>query len=151
MRTDFRRKISPSIYRALAAFRHHIREYLAFSDKAARAAGLEPKHYELLLAIKGSQEGDMTTVGAIASLLHLRHHSTVELIDRAEERQLVKRRRISNGRSYVLIEITARGERLLASAVAMRLRELKAAGPLLAKTLGRLTKAKSSKLRSSRK
>jgi DNA-binding MarR family transcriptional regulator len=147
MASDVRRKISASTYQALAAFRYHIKEYLAFSDKAARAAGLEPKHYELLLAAKGLPEEDMATVGTIASLLHLRHHSTVELIDRAEGRGLVRRQRISNGRSYVLIEITAKGERLLAKAVAMRLRELRAAGPLLATTLASLTKPTSSKPR----
>jgi DNA-binding MarR family transcriptional regulator len=148
MTKDFRWNISPSTYRALALFRYHIREYLAFSDKAARAAGLEPKHYELLLAVKGLPDGDTATVGTVASLLHLRHHSTVELIDRAESRGLVKRKRISNGRSYVLIGPTGKGERLLAKAVAMRLRELKAAGPLLARTLARLTKPKPSGTRS---
>jgi DNA-binding MarR family transcriptional regulator len=148
MASDVLRKISASTYEALAAFRYHIREYLAFSDKAARAAGLEPKHYELLLAAKGLREGNTATVGTVASLLHLRHHSTVELIDRAEGRGLVRRQRISNGHSYVLIEITAKGERLLAKAVAMRLRELEAAGPLLAKALANLTRRTSSKPRS---
>jgi DNA-binding MarR family transcriptional regulator len=147
MPNDFRR-IHSSTYRALAAFRYHVQEYLAFSDRAARAVGLEPKHYALLLATRGLPEGETATVGTIASLLHLRHHSTVELIDRAEDRGLVRRRRISNGRSYVLVEVTGKGERLLAKAVAMRLRELQAAGPMLAKTLARLTKTKSSQARS---
>ena len=148
MTNKVRRTIPTSTYRALAACRYHIREYRAFSEKAARSSGLEPKHYELLLAVKGMPEGGAPTVGTVASLLHLRHHSTVELIDRAEQRGLVKRQRISDGRSYVLIEITGKGEQLLAKAVAMRLSELTAAGPLLAKTLARLTKPKPSTARS---
>ena len=59
-----------------------------------------------------------------------------------EDRKLVKRKRLSDGRSYVVIDATSKGERLLAKAVTMRLRELKSAGPVLAKALSRLTRGK---------
>jgi DNA-binding MarR family transcriptional regulator len=128
-------------YRGLAAFRFHIRNYLNFSENAARAAGLEPKQYELLLAIRGLPEGLTASIGTLAEQLYLRHHSTVELVNRAETRGLVRRRRVANGRSYVMVELTAKGNRALNKAVALRLEDLRNAGPVLAEILGNLAKS----------
>jgi DNA-binding MarR family transcriptional regulator len=123
-------------YRALAQFRYHIRRYLDFSDKAAKAAGLEPKQYQLLLALKGLPEDVRPTVGALAEQLRIRHHSTVELINRAETNHFVKRTRVGN---HVLVRLTRQGERVLEQAVEKRLRELRVAGPILVKALHQLT------------
>ena len=81
-------------YQALAAFRYHIRRYLDFSDQAAKAAGIEPKQYQLLLAIKGVPPALNPTVGTLAEQLRAHHHSMVELIDRAEANDLVQRSRV---------------------------------------------------------
>ena len=96
-------------YRALAEFRYHIRRYLDSSDRAARAVGLKPKQYQLLLAIKGLSADTDPTVGILAEQLHLRHHSTVELINRAEREQLVERSRVG---TWVLVRITGKGRRV---------------------------------------
>ena len=40
-------------YRALAEFRHALRRFLAFSEQAARDAGLTPSQHQLLLAVRG--------------------------------------------------------------------------------------------------
>ena len=136
-RPKLRRKLSKdSDYRALAEFRYHIRRYLDFSDQAAKAAGLEPKQYQLLLAIKGLPEDVSPTVGVLAEQLHIRHHSTVELINRAETNHFVERTRVGN---YVLVRLTRQGERVLAQAVEKRLRELHVAGPILVDALQQLT------------
>src|SRR6185295_13256303 len=92
-----------SQYRALAEFRYHIRHYLDFSDKAARAAGLEPRQYQLLLAISGLPEDVEPTVSALAQQLRTKHHSTVELINRAEQNGFVQRLRNGN---FVLVQLT---------------------------------------------
>src|ERR1041385_8810802 len=128
---------SESDYRALAEFRYHIRRYLDFSDKAARSAGIEPKQYELLLALRGLPADAERTGGALAEQLHIRHHSTVELVNRAESNDFVKRVRLGN---FVRVEMTKRGERMLARAVQRRLQELQTAGPVLVKSLHNLTK-----------
>jgi len=127
-----------SDYQALAEFRFHIRGYLAFSDQAARHAGMEPKQYQLLLAIRGLPKGREPTVGVIAHELHLRHHSAVELVDRAERNRLVKR--VRSG-TQVFVRLSRKGERLLADAVEKRLQELQTAGPILVKTLQRLIRS----------
>jgi DNA-binding MarR family transcriptional regulator len=125
-------------YRGLAAFRYHIRQYLDFSNGAARSAGLEPKQYELLLAIKGKPDGVTATVGVIADHLYLRNHSAVELINRAAEHGFLTRTRISTPRTHVLVGLTKKGERMLSKAVALRLKEIRRAGPALAKILASL-------------
>jgi DNA-binding MarR family transcriptional regulator len=127
-----------SRYRALAEFRYHIREYLHFSDQAAKLAGLDPKQYQLLLAVKGLPDDVSPTVSALAHQLRTRHHSTVELVNRAERNGLVRR---SRSGSYVLVQLTKKGERTLARVVDKRLRELRRAGPVLVKALQQLINA----------
>jgi DNA-binding MarR family transcriptional regulator len=135
--------VRDSDYRSLAEFRHHIKRYLEFSDRAARAAGIEPQQYQLLLALKGLPESESPTVGALSSQLRVRHHSAVELIDRAERNGLVRRTRSG---SVVVVGLSPRGERLLERVVAKRLKELRVAGPALVdalqKLIGRRAKSK---------
>jgi DNA-binding MarR family transcriptional regulator len=130
-----RKTAKNSDYRALAEFRYHIRRYLDFSDQAARAAGIESKQYQLLLSIRGLPEDVEATVGSLAQQLHLRHHSAVELINRAETNDLVERSRVG---TRVLVRLTKKGQRVLARVVEKRLRELQVAGPGLVDALQRL-------------
>ena len=123
-------------YRALAEFRYHIRQYLQFSDRVARTEGIEPKQYQLLLAIRGLPLDREPTVGVLAEQLHVRHHSAGELVNRAETNGLVKRSRAG---IHVFVCLTKKGERVLASAVEQRLPELRAAAPVLVKALQHLT------------
>src|SRR2546422_10705052 len=102
--------VKDSDYRALAEFRYHIRHYLDFSDEVARMVGIEPKQYQLLLAIRGLPPDIEPTVGSLAQQLRIRHHSTVELINRTEMKDLVERTRSG---SYVFVRLTRKGERLL--------------------------------------
>ena len=122
-------------YQALAEFRYHIGRYLEFSDRTAKTAGLEPRQYQLLLAIRGLPETIDPTVGALAQRLRAHHHSTVELINRAEANELVERLRVG---THVLVRLTKKGERVLARVVDKRLQQLGVAGPALVKSLQEL-------------
>src|SRR5262247_1555041 len=102
-------------YRALARFRHLLRRFLTFSEAAARAAGLQPHQHQLLLAAKGVPEGELPTIGVLARMLQLRHHSTVELVDRLARKGLVERFRSESDRRRVIVRITPRAERILRS------------------------------------
>jgi len=136
-------------YRALAEFRYHIRRYLEFSDQAAKAAGLEPRQYQLLLAIRGLPDDVDPTVGVLAQQLHAHHHSTVELINRAESNDLVRRLRAG---TRVFVRLTKKGERVLARIVDKRLQQLRVAGPALVNSLQQLINMKpKSKKRGDRK
>jgi DNA-binding MarR family transcriptional regulator len=105
--------VSTAEYRALAEFRYQLRRFLRFSEEAARAVGLEPRQHQLLLAVRGMPPGAVPTVGALAERLQLRHHSTVELIDRSAARGLVRRSSGGDDRRQVVITLTSAGRRIL--------------------------------------
>ena len=54
-------------YRGLAEFRRALRDFLAFSEKAAARAGLTPAQHQALLAIRGMP--GPVTVGTLATWL----------------------------------------------------------------------------------
>ncbi len=108
-----RREISTADYRELAEFRFQIRQFLHFTEEAARAHGMEPQQHQLLLAIKGLPKGARPTVTTISDRLCLRHHSTVELIDRLEKQGAVARQHGKEDRREVLLHLTPRGEERL--------------------------------------
>jgi len=130
------RAVSVAEYRALAEFRYQIRRFLNVSEQAARAAGLEPQQYLLLLALRGLPEAKQATILTLAERLQLRHHSAVGLIDRLEKRGLVRRVQGKEDRRKVLISLTARGEQILDNLARKRLAELRATGPELVRALG---------------
>ena len=77
--------VALSDYRVLAAFRFEIRKFLAFSEKAAREAGVEPQQHQLMLAVKGLPAEQRPTIRALADRLCVEHHTTVALVDKLHE------------------------------------------------------------------
>jgi DNA-binding MarR family transcriptional regulator len=134
--------VSPSQYQALSEFRYHIRKFLYFSENAARAAGLEPQQHQLLLAVKGfAGEDDGPTIGYLAERLQLRHHSTVELIDRMEKRLMVYRRVGEEDRRRVIVGLTKTAESLLKNLSNRHIAEIRQMGPGLVTALQRVLAA----------
>src|SRR5262244_2711963 len=125
-------------YQTLADLRYHIRLFLRVREEAARAAGVEPQQYVLLLQVKGFERRRPATIGALAERLQIRHHATVQLVDRLSRRGLVRRRRAEPDRRGVVVELTPRGEAVLRSLALNALAELRSAGPALASTLTRV-------------
>jgi DNA-binding MarR family transcriptional regulator len=126
-----RDQITPEEYRALAELRYLIRRFLQEGDSTARNAGLEPQQYLLLLAIRGLPTGQQSTIRTLADRLSLRHHSTVELIDRMEAHAYVKRTPGREDRRKVLVHLLPRGEKLLEQVVEKRVIELRCNGHAL--------------------
>ena len=122
-------------YSALADFRYEIRRFLNFSEGAARAAGIEPQQHQALLAIKGRKI--KTTVGVLAELMQIRHHSAVELSRRLEIRGWIRRSRNGRDRREVQLHLTPRAERLLVKLSLAHRNELRAAKPRLIRALAR--------------
>jgi DNA-binding MarR family transcriptional regulator len=135
-------KITESEYGALAELRHLIRRFVQEGDSKAREAGLEPQQYLLLLAIRGLPEGHEASIRTLAERLSLRHHSTVELIDRMEARGYVKRVRAREDRRQVLISLQPRGEKMLEKVVEQRIIELRANGHALVQAITALLEPK---------
>ena len=130
--------LSLADYRALADFRHELRRFVHFSEEAARHVGLEPQQHQLLLAMRGMPAGSAATVGALAERLQLRHHSTVELVDRSEARGLVRRAPNPGDRRQVIVTLTAAGAGLLRRLSLAHRTELRTVAPRLATALGAL-------------
>jgi DNA-binding MarR family transcriptional regulator len=100
-------------YAALLAFRVALRRFNRWTEDEARAAGVTPAQHQLLLCVRGFAGERGPTVGDIAELLLLRHHSTVELIDRAETAGLLARRPDEDDGRTLRIGLTSKGSRIL--------------------------------------
>jgi DNA-binding MarR family transcriptional regulator len=125
----------------LAELRYLIRRFLRTREVAARAARIEPQHYLLLLQAKGLQGRQPVTLGTLAERLQLRHHSTVELVDRLARRGLVARIMDQRDRRAVRVELTRAGEAILRRLALQSLGELRAEGPALVAALQRLMRS----------
>jgi DNA-binding MarR family transcriptional regulator len=125
------KEITSTEYTALAELRYLLRKFVGEGDAVARAAGLEPQQYLLLLAIRGLPEGEDATIQALADRLALKHHSMVELIDRLELHDYVRRSRSRDDRRRVLVSLLPKGEKLLEQVVRHRIGELRSSGAAL--------------------
>jgi DNA-binding MarR family transcriptional regulator len=127
------RIIRPADYQALAAFRYALHRFLAFSEDAARAAGLTAQQHQALLAIKGHPSGGPVTIGDLAERLLIRHNSAVELVNRLVAAGLVIKRPGREDRRKVIIEVTSEAEAILGDLSASHLNELRRSGaPMMA-------------------
>jgi DNA-binding MarR family transcriptional regulator len=135
-------EVTTAEYRALAELRHRIRHFVREGDAVARAAGLEPQQYLLLLAIRGLPEGAEATVRVLADRLALKHHSMVELIDRLETHGYVRRTRSRDDRRRVLVSLLPRGEKLLEQVARHRIEELRTTGAALVSAISALLENK---------
>ncbi len=128
-----------SEYQALAGFRYQLRRFVRFTEEAARQAGLEPQHHQLMLAIKGRPADEEPRIAYLAERLQIQHHSAVELVDRLVRKGLVKRTRAQQDRREVHVQLTPRGERILGQLTLHTRAELQSAAPALVAALRELT------------
>jgi DNA-binding MarR family transcriptional regulator len=116
-------------YQRLLAFRTGLRRYLRWAEERAAEAGITAAQHQLLLAVRGrSQPGDPTMSDLAAELL-LRHHSVVELVDRAEAAGLVRRRQDPEDHRVVRVLLTDKGSRRLGQLAGQHLEELARMAP----------------------
>ena len=130
--------LSKADYERLAEIRYLLRRFGAFSEAAARQAGLTAQHHQALLAIKGYPGKERVTVGELAERLGVRHHSVVGLADRLASRGLVERRPGDADRRQVLLELTPKAQALLLGLSLAHRDELRRLAPLLGPLLAQL-------------
>jgi DNA-binding MarR family transcriptional regulator len=133
--------LSKTDYEQLAAWRYSLRRFLRFSEEAAWAAGVTPRQHQALLAIQGMPGRNDATVGELAERLQLKHHSTVELVDRLEVAGLMKRKASAQDGRQVSLTVTAKGLKLLEALTLTNREELKRVGPELAEILSAVVAA----------
>jgi DNA-binding MarR family transcriptional regulator len=111
-------------FERLLAFRVSLRRFQRWSEDQAQAAGLTHVQHQLLVAIKGHPGAEPPTVGDLAGHLLLRHHSTVELVDRAEAAGFVCRIADATDGRLVRVRLTTPGQRILNDLTPAHLAEL---------------------------
>ena len=125
-------------YRALADLRYQIRRFLRVREIAARAAGVEPQQYVVLLQIKGLEGHEAATLSMLAERLQIRHHAVVQLVDRLVSGGMVERRRDGRDRREVVVRLRPAGEKVLRRLAGYSLAELTTEAPSLVASLNRL-------------
>ena len=120
-------------FRRLLAFRVSLRQFQHWSEAQAQQAGLTHVQHQLLVAVKGHPGSISPTVGELAGYLMLRHHSAVELIDRAEAAGLVRRTPDPDDARVVRVELTAKGDALVIRLTTAHLEELRKLAAVLNK------------------
>ena len=124
-----RKPLTENDYRHLAEFRFLLRQFQAFSDAAARKAGLSPQQHQALLAIKGS--GGRLTVGELAVRLAIKPNSAVGLADRLVQANFILRQTDGRDRRRVDLTLTPSAGRKLADLSQSHRAELKRLAPML--------------------
>lgn len=114
--------LSDADFRRLLELRDGLRRFLHWSEERAKKVGITAVQHQLLLAIRG--HGTPPSVGDVAEHLLLRHHSVVELVDRAERAGLVERYDDDFDQRVVRLRITAKGQTKLTALAAAHLEEL---------------------------
>lgn len=131
-----KREMTETDYVALADFRATLRQFLAFSEREAKQAGLTPQQHQALLAIKGAEAGKMT-IGLLAERLILKPHSTSGLVRRLEELNLIYRIDCAEDQRKMALGLTEQAEKLLSALSSAHLDELRRVGPLLSELMAR--------------
>lgn len=123
---------------ALAQFRAALRRFMAFSERKAAEAGLQPQQHQLMLQIAGAPDGVDTTISYIAEQLGLRHNSVVELSKRCADAGYVERIQTESDHRFVVLKLTASGSRALRSLSKAHAHELLELGPELISALAQV-------------
>jgi len=133
------RPLSEAEYLALGEFRYQVRRYMRLMEEATRRLGANPQQYQLVLAVKGLPRDVAPTISRLAERMQLNHNSMVELVDRCEENNLLRRSRSATDRRQVTLSVTPDGEGLLRRLGVAARQELRDSGPVLVDAILRLT------------
>ena len=121
---------SPSLpseaLRRLAWFRYRVRCFQRFSERAARSCGITPQQHQLMLGVAGYTGRGWATISELAEFLQGRHNAVVGLVQRAEERGLVRKIQGDKDRRFVKVHLTRKGLTILSQVSRMNITELRA-------------------------
>lgn len=114
--------LSDTEFQRLLGLRDGLRRFLRWSEEEAKAVGLTGPQHQLLLAIRG--HGSPPSIGDVADHLLLRHHSAVELVDRAVRGGLVERIADADDHRVVRLRLSRAGATKLMALAGTHLEEL---------------------------
>ncbi|HVC48953.1 MAG TPA: MarR family transcriptional regulator [Burkholderiales bacterium] len=122
--------ISQTDYETLATFRQTLREFLHFSEQAAKKLDLTPQQHQALLAIKGHKREGIN-VGDLANILKIQPHSAVGLVNRLVANKLAIRQAAEQDRRQVFLTLSSKGEKMLEKLSVAHRHELRRLKPAL--------------------
>jgi DNA-binding MarR family transcriptional regulator len=123
--------LDQSDFEHLLELRTGLRRFLRWSEEQAKAAGLTGAKHQLLLAIQGHPDPAGPTIGELADYLVLRHHSAVELVNRAVKDGLVQRNPDPTSKSVVHVTVTPAGAAKLDALAEAHLEEIAHLAPTM--------------------
>jgi DNA-binding MarR family transcriptional regulator len=123
-------------YERLLAFRTELRDFLRWSERAAHGVGLTPSLHQLLLAVRGHPVKRPPSIADVAQELHMRHHSAVELSQRAEAGGMLERNRDPVDSRLIHLKLTSRGQDKLEALTREHLTRIQALARVLAGVTG---------------
>jgi DNA-binding MarR family transcriptional regulator len=129
--------LDASAYAGLAGFRSALRQFMAFSEVVAAAAGITAQQYQAMLVVKTHPDAAIA-IKTLAEQMLLRPNGAVQMVDRLAAAGLVERQRSPTDGRSVLVSLTPGGAQLLERLAADHARELLDQEPLLAESLRRL-------------
>lgn len=135
-------RVSDEQYALLFTFRRAVLEFLRWSQRQVKGAGLTSQQYLLLLAVRSRLPSGPPSVGDLAKDLLIAPSSAVELVGRAEALDLVRRERDAKDQRVVRLVLGGRGEEILDLLAGAHLEELERAASTLhisQEFLGRLS------------
>ena len=112
-------------FKRLAQFRYRLRCFLRFSERVARSHAITPQQHQLMLGVAGYTGRGWATVSELAEFLQGRHNAVVGLVQRAEERGLVKKVQSAEDRRFVQVHLTRKGFEILDTISRQNLAELR--------------------------
>ena len=124
-------------YRRLLAFRSELRDFLRWSEQTAHDAGLTPSLHQLLLVLRGHPNSVGPTIGQAAEELHIRHHSVVELAQRAQTSGLICRDRDPIDHRRIHLQLTQYGRQQLETVTRKHLARIQTLADTLEQVLHR--------------
>lgn len=108
-------QLTKAEYERLANLRYVLRRFARLTELEGRKVGLTPQQYQLLLAIKGFPGRDWVSITELAERLQIRHNAVIGLVNRAAQRNLVRRDHDPEhpDRRIVKVSLTPEAESLL--------------------------------------
>lgn len=122
----------------LIEFWLRVQSFLQARSKIASAAGLRPREYEMLLAVKAIPDAHGANVSVLAERLLLQHHVAASVVKSLASKRLLVAERSRNDRRSLALRLTKEGEDLLRQIVAQSLNRLRTEGPPIRTALKRV-------------
>jgi DNA-binding MarR family transcriptional regulator len=125
-------ELTDAQYQVLFVFRSALRRYLQWSGEQAARLGLTAQQHQLLLAVRAHPGARRPSIGELSEYLLIRHHSTVELVNRVESAGLVIRDLDADDQRVVRVRLTEQGQGLVDLLSEAHMSELRRIADLLA-------------------